>query len=783
MASRNPNAEYIPQSIKVKVPKTTDNALVKDLFLKSERPSIELPQMEGGSRVVSEQVSYTNAEVITRRTGDPNAPVDLSKEQQLNEVEVVAKSRFTPEQNGRINIDFIIRIPHALMSPNFRVTVSPKVLHNDSLVPLKELVLKGDEFARRQKQSYQDYEDYLNSIVKQTDYDSVFVDYDGVRKDIIFQQNFYYEQYRKEWSKQMDYETWRTNKEYADALQEASKIGYDEKTYHANVRKARMEAMKEFAKGKDTTGFYARFMQKVAKPSSIEKGKLKVEQRSDYRGDFYQEYERKAMERVLNDWNNGKDTTGSFAKYMKGFDNTLKKMVLEGEDLKKIPERFRDLYKTNRGMEEIQNQVLTEEDSIAIAQNRYKVEDIALNEMKDQLREERKKEIIIFPYEQGVRLDSVIRTDHDFVYYYNQDYPVTQGLKSVRLFLNTAIDAIDRSRFEQPYSDTLSYFISSMSQLVDASLVKKTTTVHRDMFNSMIIYPKFAPGRHNFSVSYRDNKQQVDTLLNEYRGLLQKLQVQMDSVTIYMTTSLDGDYDKNSELAVKRAEALSDYFVQTLGSHTASVFKPMFSTGEDWRGLARLVARRTDMPNAKAILDTLATARFPDMTEQTIKKLYPQDFKIISDSIYPKLNKAEIVMYMSRPGMTDEVVVNTDERPDYARAIKLMEERQYWEALEILKNYPDYNAALCLVCLGYNQQAYDLLHSLKQTGGTEYLLAILAVRSKDDNLAIQHLLKACELDSSKAYRAPLDPEIATLVNKYNLQSQIEAAGGGASSVE
>lgn len=776
-ASRDPYGGYIPPTVKVKVPKNKGEALVKNLFMQSKRPSIELPYVEGadnaGRTIVSERVTFTNPEIITKTSPEANKQVNLNDVQQLNEVVITAKSRFTPEQNGRVNIDFVVRVPKELLSTDFRVTLIPKILHNDSVVPLQTLLLKGLEFGTRQKQSYKDYEDYENSIVSKSDYDSVFVDYDGVRQDIENQQKFYYEQYHKEWSRQTDFEEWKANKDKAEAIQEATKAGFDKKQYHENVRKARELAMKEVAKGKDTTGFFTRYMKKVTKPADLEKSILKVEQKNDYRLDFYKEYSRKARERVVKDWVSGKDTVGAYIRYMKGFDKNFKTMVLDGEDITGIPDRFKDIYKSGRGMDEIINQSFTEQDSIYIAQNRYKFEDIALNEMRDAMREEKRNELIIFPYEKGARLDTVIQTDRDFVYHYKQDYPVTPGMKSLRLVLNTQIDAIDRSRFVQPLSDTLAYFISSLSQLVDTSLVTKKTTVHRDMYNTMVVYPKFLPGKFTFNPGYKDNKEQIDKVLDTYRTFTGEGKLIMDSIIIRVSTALDGDFDKNYELSMKRSNALKDYFVKSLGGSAdiEIVFKTRHS-GEDWNTLAKLITQRVDLVNKTEILDMLREAVYPDQTEENIKKTYPKDFVIIRDSIYPLLSKADIVFNMTRPGMTEEVVVNKEIRPDYEKALNLLQDRKYWDALEILSNYPDYNTALCLVCMGYNAKALELLDSLPQTGNTEYLLSILSIRSQNDNQAVKHLLKACELDSSKVYRAPLDPEIAGLVRKYNLQKQL-----------
>ncbi|WP_029904642.1 hypothetical protein [Prevotella sp. 10(H)] len=779
-ASREQYPNSIPQTVKVKVPVTKDDALTKELFMYSQakRPNIELPYIEGmdkGSVIVSEEVTYTNAESISQSKPDANKVTNLSEVQHLNEVIVTAKSRFTPEQNGKVNVDFIVRVPKELLSTNFRMIVSPKLLHNDSVVPLKDVVIKGQEFSNKQKQSYADYEAFLNSIVDRAHYDSVFVDYDGVKQDMEFQQNFYYNQYHKEWSRQADFEEWKASKDDAEALMIARQTGYDQKVYYENVRKAREKAMKEVAKGKDTTGFFARYMKSVSKPGDLKKGRKVVEQKNDYRLDFYKEYSDRAKEQVMRDWAAGKDTVGAYARYMKGFDKNLKTLMLEGDDMDKIPERFRDIFREGRNMAEIKNQYLTEKDSVEIAKSRYKYDEIAINEMKRERKEEKRKEIIIFPYEEDTRIDSVVTTDRDFVYYYKQDYPVTPGMRRLRLVMDSKVDAIDKSQFVPSVSDTLSYFISSLSQLADSSLIAKTTTVHRDVYNSMVIYPKFAPGRANFNINYKDNKDQTEKVLNTYRTFTGEGKLIMDSVVIRVSTSLDGSYDDNVELSMKRANALKDYFSKTLGNKAemAMIFKTRYS-GEDWNTMARLIMKRTDMQNKSEILDMLTQAVNPDQSELEIKKNYPTDYKIIVDSIYPQLNKADIVFNMTRPGMTEEVKVNTEIRPDYAQALRYLQDREYWKALDILQAYPDYNTALCLVCMGYNAKALELLEGLKQTGNTEYLLAILSIRAGNDNQAITHLLKACELDPTKVYRAPLDPEIFGLVRKYKLQDQMES---------
>ncbi|WP_185154666.1 hypothetical protein [Dysgonomonas sp. 511] len=770
-ASRNGEQTYIPKPKKIKEPKTKGDAKTKNLFMNPLEPNIELPYADGSDAVVSEQVTYTHAEVITREGTGNAGSVNLSEVQRLNEVVVTAKSRFTPEQDGRINVDFIVKVPKSILSSDYRVTLSPKLIHNDSIIPLENVVLKGQKFADKQKQSYKDFEAYKNSIVSKNKYDSVFVDYDGVRKDIDFYQNYYYGQYHKEWSRQKDYQQWKAQKDESEAYYAAQTIGQSQKAYYEKARKARQQAMKEYAKGKDTTGYFARYMKHVVKPLELNKGRMEVEQREDYRLDFFKEFSRRANEQAMRDWANGKDTTGAYMRYMKAYDRNYKDMVLDGEDLKKIPKRFRDIYRSGRNFDQLDSKSVSAEDSIAIAQLRYLFDKIALNDMKLDRLDDKMNEIIIFPYETNVRVDSVVQTDKDIAYYYKQDYPVLPGMRKLRLVMNSRVDAVDQSRFDYSPSDTLSYFISSLSQLVDTTLITKTTTIHRDVYNTMLIYPKFLPNKFNFNVKYQDNKEQTEKVAEAYKTFTEQGNLLIDSIEIRVSTSLDGDYEKNIELTMKRSEALAGYFAKTFGT-SKDLFKLRY-IGEDWSSMVRLIVKRNDMPNKQAVLDMITQAVYPDQTEKDMQKEYPQDYKILKDSIYPMLNKADIIFNMTRPGMTEEITVNSEVRPEYAKALQYLQDREYWKALDILSDFPaDYNTALCLVCMGYNNKALEVLEKLPETGNNEYLLAILSIRANDEDSAIAHLIKACELDPTKAYRAPLDPEIAALVKKHNLQDRL-----------
>lgn len=192
------------------IPKPTERAMIQPLFLQNKKANIGLPRNvaggEGGGSIVTEQVEYKNPElhsdIFETNSLDPN------KTYGLNEVEVVARSRFTPERNGKINVDFIVRVPKELIDRNWMIKLQPFIMHRDSIQKLDYLVIKGTQFTLKQKLDYQAYEDYLNSIVAKEDYDSVFLDHNAIEQDIINRQLFYYGEYHTDWALHKEYEDW-----------------------------------------------------------------------------------------------------------------------------------------------------------------------------------------------------------------------------------------------------------------------------------------------------------------------------------------------------------------------------------------------------------------------------------------------------------------------------------------------------------------------------------------------------------------------------------------------
>lgn len=703
--------------------------------MQSKRATIELPPQRGvkgpgGVTYTSEEVTFKNPdnyfESGSAYSNRNRGKVDLSKDQELSEVTVTARSRFTPEREGKVNVDFVIKVPHELLSDVWRLTLSPEILADDSVIALPEVLLKGEAFLEKQLQDYDNYQMFLNTLVDKSKYDSMFLDKRGIEEDIKNRQNFYWNLYHKEYETQIGYEEWKFRQEDKMAYETAKKIGRRAELKNQYLRQAFDEINRMQIQGKDTTGIYNKYMSRYEK----EAAKLPKEW-------FSPELEEKA-----------------------------------------VPAKYREIHEAGRTIDDLKNHAVTERDSMSIAQYRYEFEKIALNEAAVRRKDDIFKELVRFPLEDKSRLrvDSIADPDRSFTYLYKQEYPVTAGVKSLRITMKGKIQAIDYSSYTLPTIDTLSYFISSLVQLVDTSLVRKETKLYRNMYNLMNTQIKFPAGKTAFDINYGENRAEMAKIMDTYRSFTVEGGLNMDSIILRVGTDLDGKYEKNIELTQKRAESVKAYLVNNSLSDVSgisNVIKEKY-IGEDWNTLATIIRKREDILNRGQILEVISQAVDPDKTEADIKEMYPIDFKAIKETIYPELNKVDLVFNMSRPNMVATDTLQVEIREGYAEGLRLLQNREYWKALDILSNYPDYNLALCLTCMGYNAKAYELLKKLPSTGNTEYLLALLSIRLDKETDAIEHLLSACSKDNSKVYRIPLDPEINTLVRKHNLSKRIGA---------
>ncbi|NDV56895.1 hypothetical protein [Bacteroides sp. 519] len=526
---------------------TRKRHLTERLFLERSRITITHPGVRPGQgtgsqgpMVLNEQVNYSEQPQLANiNDNNPDeSRLDTNKVYTLSQVTVTSRARFAPVREGQVNIDFIIHVPEAYLSDDFQLTITPELITPDSVVNLDDVVLRGKNFIELQKKDYERFQQYLDGIIDPSAYDSAFVNHRGVNRELGKRRQTELDSYYNKWALMQEYRDWR------------------------NTQQAKYDAYN------------------VKHSEELRQKLIKHEQK--YRPQFNRRLAMRA------------DTTELGRKY-----RAERKKIIASSPVKRqitldaIPVQYREFYFKNITPEDLGPLLPRDKDSIALA-NEYLLHDkIAANEARGSRQQEVFKYMVPAPYRPDAHYSTTIVPGKNYSYRYTRTYPVTAGMKNLKLTLGGNITAVDRSYYKIQYIDTLSYVISSMDELADGSL-------------------------------------------------------------------------------------------------------------------------------------------------------------------------------LGNPAFT------ADQRTEYMHALKLLRNREYQRALNILSDYDDYNTAVALTCLGYNGRAYNMLATLPQTANTHYLAAILCSRLKEMQAAVDHLMEACRLDPGKINRAQRDPEISKMIQDYNLQEHLNA---------
>lgn len=418
---------------------------------------------------------------------------------------------------------------------------------------------------------------------------------------------------------------------------------------------------------------------------------------------------------------------------------------------------------------------VTPEDSAHIAERYFDYKRMAENERKRDAASRKYQELVRFPY-QSARLDTVIRNrNNTFSYYYRQEMDVTDNTKRIDLTVDGRILAVNGSSAGLPPSDTITYYISSMVQFLDHAPRYKKEKIYRKAMANTTAYINYPAGKWLFDEEYGNNRSEIDKALEALNKLTYTGELVMDSIDMTATASPEGSAATNYALSKQRAVALKKYLVKRTDDKAGidTLIRPRW-TGEDWQLLVRKVQQDTEIEDKSSILDIMSSTMDPDAKETGIRNRFPGAYDYIKEKYYPLARAVNFAFYLHRRDMIEEFKYTTVLDSAYMHSLELMEERQYKEALVTLSDYNDYNTGICLMSLGYDARAAEILESLPESSNVCYLLSILYSRLKDDGKAVSSFMRSLELDSSKAYRGRLDPEVNRLITTYNLNlSQYE----------
>jgi hypothetical protein len=395
---------------------------------------------------------------------------------------------------------------------------------------------------------------------------------------------------------------------------------------------------------------------------------------------------------------------------------------------------------------------------------------------------------------EGLRLDTVIVSpDGDILYDYVQSIHVRPSLRKATVLLSGDIFEEDRRIYRVPRTEPLTFYISSISGLSDDAIRYKTVVTERRVQANTACYIDFEQGRAEIRKETGHNREEMARIEGNLRSLLQHRDFDLDSIVVTASCSPEGSYEHNRRLSMRRSESVSDYFEGFLKHWRDSVRRNSFHIGLDdtYREEApaeiRMLSRNN--PENWTMLDALvredgilsrkekeeyaqtASVLEPDLREQRLQRL--PSYRHIRESLYPRLRTVRFDFHLHRKGLQKDTIHTTVVDTAYMRGLQAIRDREYEQAVTLLRPYKDYNTAVAFCALDYNASALEVLEPMERTDKVLYLLAILYSRRGDDRRAVESYLRACRLNPSFVHRGNLDPEIAGLIRRYGLDREPE----------
>lgn len=416
------------------------------------------------------------------------------------------------------------------------------------------------------------------------------------------------------------------------------------------------------------------------------------------------------------------------------------------------------------------------------------------NERRMARKEERFRQYVKVPIEQGFRLDTVMREiNGDFRYEYSHTLATRPRLRKVDVVLSGAIYKEDAKIYDIPECEPLTYYISSLSAFVDGTERYMTKVIERMVSANTACYVEFEHDRYEVDESLGYNRDEIGRIKKNLSALIDNDEFEMDSIVVTASSSPEGTVAYNTRLTQRRSEAVAEYFKMFIDEYRNSVnadegfavdmtgdprsvpgmtkVEPgMTGEGlrfiarndaENWRMLDVLVAEDTVMSYEDKIAYINACELGDlDQREDVLQKL--GCYRHLREKVYPRLRTVKFGFYLHRKDMLKDTVHTTVIDSTYMAGVQAIRDRDYETAVTLLRPYQDYNAAVAFCALDYNASALAILERLHRTDQVNYMLAIVYSRLGEIEKAVRCYDEACRQNPGFVHRGNLDPEISRL---------------------
>lgn len=369
---------------------------------------------------------------------------------------------------------------------------------------------------------------------------------------------------------------------------------------------------------------------------------------------------------------------------------------------------------------------------------------------------------------EGIRLDTVFNMENgDFVYSYLHTFRTIPFLKKVTVSMTGSLYADGQSVVDLPQTDELTFYISTLSSLIDDSPKYNMVVVERNLYDNIKVFLDFKVGSSQLDTTLGDNALQLQRIRDCMESLMIRHDCVLDSVVIVASCSPEGSWKYNDALSERRSNEILEHIKRYLPEDLRSSLKPA-RIPENWEYLKLIVEGDTLMTESdkKTIISMIEMMDDPDRTERLISR-HPQ-YPYIKRCLYPQLRSVTFDFHLHRVGMVKDTVHTTELDTLYIAGLNALRNLDYKTAVEILAPYRDYNAALAYASAGRNYSSYDILKDMDDSNPKVcYLMAVILSRLGMREEALMYFEAAKLADQSYLHRANLDPELSDLL-KFNI---------------
>lgn len=366
---------------------------------------------------------------------------------------------------------------------------------------------------------------------------------------------------------------------------------------------------------------------------------------------------------------------------------------------------------------------------------------------------------------EGLRLDSIVTNiNGDIKYSYIQTLNVNENIRKAEIRLSGDIYNINSKIYEIPKSSPLTFYISSLSSLIDKKERFITKIIERRATTNTACYIDFGASGYDIDPDLGNNRSELKRIMDKFRDLNGNNIYSIDSIIVTASCSPEGNYPFNLRLSKNRAKTIASYFSNFLKD---SINFSSKNIAENWPMLEALVNKDTSLNRADKE-SFFSKSIVTDYDKREVSMHNEPYYKYIRTKLYPKLRTVCFDIHLHRKGMIRDTIHTTEIDTIYANGVKAIIAHDYKRAVSILRPYKDFNTAVAFLTAGYDESAMSVLSSIKKDEKVEYLLAILYSRFGNKNKAVEYYLRACKKNRNYINRGNLDPEISALIQEYKL---------------